>query len=223
MIAACGSGDERGILIVGMSADVEHAGGRPETQQLLGQSRGAAVIDGTNLGVDGGPQYGYRERQGEDGSRSDAHGELCRIGGAGGSRVHSSRFRVLGSCSVHGSRFVFRVRFGVRLRGSVRGSVPGSGLLAVPWRLLHFPRRLNGSLTAINPTVMFDWPANWWRHCDCSVRCPWEEALDAFNPPDFARYTVFAKSSLLESQNHLGDVLDKGYIDEETRARFHGW
>lgn len=47
------------------------------------------------------------------------------------------------------------------------------------------------------------------------------EGFGRFNPPDFARYTVFAKSSLLESQNHLGDVLDKGYIDEETRARFH--
>jgi len=47
------------------------------------------------------------------------------------------------------------------------------------------------------------------------------EGFGRFNPPDFARYTVFAKSSLMESQNHLGDALDKGYIDEETRARFH--
>ena len=27
----------------------------------------------------------------------------------------------------------------------------------------------------------------------------------------------------MESQNHLGDVLDKGYIDEETRARSMRW
>jgi four helix bundle protein len=47
------------------------------------------------------------------------------------------------------------------------------------------------------------------------------EGFGRFNPPDFARYTVFAKSSLMESQNHLGDALDKGYIDEETRARLH--
>ena len=45
------------------------------------------------------------------------------------------------------------------------------------------------------------------------------EGFGRFNPPDFARYTVFARSSLMESQNHLGDAVDKGYIDQQTRDR----
>jgi four helix bundle protein len=43
------------------------------------------------------------------------------------------------------------------------------------------------------------------------------EGFGRFNPPDFARYTVIARSSLMESQNHLRDAVDKGYITEDTR------
>src|SRR5687767_13163536 len=40
-----------------------------------------------------------------------------------------------------------------------------------------------------------------------------------FSPPDFARFTVIARSSLMESQNHLRDAVDKNYITEETRLQ----
>lgn len=43
------------------------------------------------------------------------------------------------------------------------------------------------------------------------------EGFGRFNPPDFARFAVMARSSLMESQNHLRDAVDKGYITDETR------
>ena len=43
------------------------------------------------------------------------------------------------------------------------------------------------------------------------------EGFGRFNPPDFARFVVTARSSLMESQNHLFDGVDKGHITEQTR------
>jgi four helix bundle protein len=43
------------------------------------------------------------------------------------------------------------------------------------------------------------------------------EGFGRFNPTDFAHYTVMARSSLMESQNHLRDAVDKKYISESTR------
>jgi len=47
------------------------------------------------------------------------------------------------------------------------------------------------------------------------------EGFGRFNPPDFARYTVMARSSLMESQNHLLDAVDKEHITDETRLRLN--
>jgi four helix bundle protein len=44
------------------------------------------------------------------------------------------------------------------------------------------------------------------------------EGFGRFNPPDFARFVVIARSSLMESQNHLLDLVDKRYIDDATRG-----
>ena len=44
------------------------------------------------------------------------------------------------------------------------------------------------------------------------------EAYGRFNPPDSARFVVFARSSLMESKNHLKDAEDKGHIDSQTRS-----
>lgn len=43
------------------------------------------------------------------------------------------------------------------------------------------------------------------------------EGFGRFNPTEFARYTVIARASLMESQNHLRDAVDKQYIAEATR------
>jgi four helix bundle protein len=43
------------------------------------------------------------------------------------------------------------------------------------------------------------------------------EGFGRFNPPDFARFTVIARSSIMESQSHLIDAVDKRYITEQTR------
>jgi len=45
------------------------------------------------------------------------------------------------------------------------------------------------------------------------------EGFGRFNPPDFARFTVMARSSLMESQSQLRDAVDKRYIAEETRLQ----
>jgi four helix bundle protein len=44
------------------------------------------------------------------------------------------------------------------------------------------------------------------------------EGFGRFNPADFARFVVIARSSLMESQNHLLDLVDSKYIDEATRV-----
>ena len=46
------------------------------------------------------------------------------------------------------------------------------------------------------------------------------EGYGRFSPPDFARFTVIARSSLMESQNHLRDAVDRRYITEETRLEY---
>lgn len=46
------------------------------------------------------------------------------------------------------------------------------------------------------------------------------EGYGRFNPPDFARFVVIARSSLMESQNHLLDLVDRGYITEEIRLEY---
>lgn len=38
------------------------------------------------------------------------------------------------------------------------------------------------------------------------------EGFGRFRPADFARYLEFARASLIETQNHLGDALDWRYI-----------
>lgn len=44
------------------------------------------------------------------------------------------------------------------------------------------------------------------------------EGFGRFNPADFARFCVIARSSLMESQSHLLDLVDKRYITEPVRV-----
>ena len=44
------------------------------------------------------------------------------------------------------------------------------------------------------------------------------EGFGRFNPADFARFVVMVRSSLIESQNHLRDAVDKRYITEDSRV-----
>ena len=44
------------------------------------------------------------------------------------------------------------------------------------------------------------------------------EGFGRFNPADFARFLVMARASLMESQNHLRDAVDKAYITEDIRV-----
>jgi four helix bundle protein len=47
------------------------------------------------------------------------------------------------------------------------------------------------------------------------------EGFGRFNPAEFARFTVIARSSLMESQNHLRDAVDKQYITDTTRLELN--
>lgn len=47
------------------------------------------------------------------------------------------------------------------------------------------------------------------------------EGFGRFSPLDFARFVVMARASLLESQNHLMDFVDRGYITEEQRLELN--
>ena len=44
------------------------------------------------------------------------------------------------------------------------------------------------------------------------------EGFGRFRPKEFARYLEFARASLMETQNHLGDALDSKYITAEEHA-----
>lgn len=44
------------------------------------------------------------------------------------------------------------------------------------------------------------------------------EGFGRFSPPDFARFLVIARASLMESQNHLRDAVDRAHITEEVRV-----
>jgi four helix bundle protein len=43
------------------------------------------------------------------------------------------------------------------------------------------------------------------------------EGFGRFSPPDFARFVVMARASLMESQNHLRDAVDVGHVSETCR------
>jgi four helix bundle protein len=48
------------------------------------------------------------------------------------------------------------------------------------------------------------------------------EGFGRFSPADFARFVVMARSSLMESQNHLLDLVHRKYIEESTRQELDG-
>ena len=47
------------------------------------------------------------------------------------------------------------------------------------------------------------------------------EGFGRFYPADFARFCVIARSSLMESQNHLIDFVHKKYITEDRRQELN--
>jgi four helix bundle protein len=47
------------------------------------------------------------------------------------------------------------------------------------------------------------------------------EGFGRFSPPDFARYCVIARSSLMESQNHLLDIVGRGHLTHEVRLEYN--
>ena len=68
------------------------------------------------------------------------------------------------------------------------------------------------------PPLANDWSRR--KQLEDSVRGPGAhvaEGFGRFNPPDNARFVVMARASLMESQHHLSDLVDKGYLTEAER------
>lgn len=69
------------------------------------------------------------------------------------------------------------------------------------------------------PPLVNDWKRR--SQLEDSVRGPGAhiaEGFGRFSPPDFARFVVMARASLMESQSHLIDLVDRGHITEEQRS-----
>jgi four helix bundle protein len=47
------------------------------------------------------------------------------------------------------------------------------------------------------------------------------EGFGRYTPRDFARFLSYARASLFETQNHLIDAHDRGYLDERTYRRLY--
>ena len=47
------------------------------------------------------------------------------------------------------------------------------------------------------------------------------EGFGRFSPPDFARFAVMARASLMEAQNHLLNAVVRGHISEAQRLPLH--
>ena len=85
------------------------------------------------------------------------------------------------------------------------------------WQRCVEYKRAVYALCATGPLAK-DWDRR--RQLEESVAAPpahLSEGFGRFNPIDFAHFAVFARASLMESQNHLIDLVDKGYITESTR------
>jgi len=84
------------------------------------------------------------------------------------------------------------------------------------WQACHAYKNAVYRLCAAGP-LSVDWARR--RQLEEAVAGPpahVAEGFGRFNPADFARFLVLARSSLMESQNHLRDAVDRGYISEEA-------
>jgi four helix bundle protein len=84
------------------------------------------------------------------------------------------------------------------------------------WKACNEYKQAVYSACAEGP-LSHDWTRR--RQLEESVAGPPEhlaEGFGRFNPPEFARFAVIARSSLMESQNHLHDAVDELYLSDAT-------
>ena len=134
--------------------------------------------------------------------------------------AHSAQFSArgyFGFCYVFVAWLVFLVVFArartVLIRSRMSGVKRYMGLRA--WQACNRYKQAIYRLCADGP-ISRDWSRR--RQLEESVAGPpahLAEGYGRFNPPDFARFVVFARSSLMESQNHIDDGVDKGYINQQ--------
>jgi four helix bundle protein len=84
------------------------------------------------------------------------------------------------------------------------------------WQLANELKRRVYALTGTEPTVKDRKYCDQIRDSARSAPSNIAEGFGRFRPIEFARFLEFAKASLLETHNHLGDGHDLGYIPESA-------
>jgi len=114
--------------------------------------------------------------------------------------------------------------FGRFLGGTVDATLPDMGRGVKRFKDLRAWQACDAYKKAVyqlceQPPLANDWKLK--EQLVDSVRGPCAhiaEGFGRFSPPDNARFVVIARASLMESQNHLGDLVDRGYISESERV-----
>ncbi len=89
----------------------------------------------------------------------------------------------------------------------------------VAWRLSQALKREVYAFIATGPA------SRDFKYCDqirdASASAPRNiaEGFGRFRPADFARYLEYARGSLMETENHLLDARDRGYLEDGLHSR----
>jgi four helix bundle protein len=86
----------------------------------------------------------------------------------------------------------------------------------VCWQLANELKRRVYAFTSTQPAVKDLKYCDQIRDSARSAPSNIAEGFGRFRPAEFARFLEFAKASLLETHNHLGDGHDLGYISESA-------
>jgi four helix bundle protein len=89
----------------------------------------------------------------------------------------------------------------------------------VAWQLAHELKCEVFALTAAGPVVRDFRYRDDIRASSASAPANISEGFGRFGPREFARFLSIAKASLQETQNHLIDGQDRGYLDDRLFSR----
>jgi four helix bundle protein len=89
----------------------------------------------------------------------------------------------------------------------------------VAWRLSHALKCEVLAFTATGPASRDFKFCDQIRDASASAPRNIAEGFGRFRPADFVRYLDYARGSLMETENHLIDAKDRGYLDEDLSSR----
>jgi four helix bundle protein len=89
----------------------------------------------------------------------------------------------------------------------------------VCWQLSHQLKCEVLAFTAKTPASRDFRFCNQIRDSSASAPANIAEGFGRYRPREFARFLEFARASLMETQNHLIDAFDRGYVDDALKSR----